>query len=203
MIQYSAIVIQYSAMMQDATVTQLLEQWNAGDPEAAVRIMPLVYDELRRIARGYFQRERHGHTLQATAVVHEAYVRLIEQSGIEWHDRAHFIGLAARVMRRVLVDYARERSAAKRGGEAQRVTLVEVEGLATGRSLDMIALDEALKSLAEVDELKVSIVELRFFGGLTIEETAAYLEVSPATVIRQWRRAKAWLYRQLSEGSAA
>ena len=190
-------------MVQDPTVTQLLEEWNAGDPEAALRIMPLVYDELRRIARGYFQRERHGHTLQATAVVHEAYVRLIEQSGIEWHDRAHFIGLAARVMRRVLVDYARERSAAKRGGEAQRVTLVEVEGLAAGRSLDMIALDEALRSLAEVDELKVSIVELRFFGGLTIEETAAYLDVSPATVIRQWRRAKAWLYRQLSEGSAA
>ncbi len=188
-------------MIKEPTVTQLLEDWNAGDPEAAMRVMPLVYDELRRIARSYFQRERRGHTLQATAIVHEAYVRLIEQSGIEWQSRAHFIGLAARVMRRVLVDYARERGTAKRGGDAQRVTLVEVEGMGTGKSLDMIAIDEALQQLAEVDPIKAQIVELRFFGGLTIEETASYLEVSPATVIRQWRRAKAWLYRQLN-GSA-
>lgn len=185
-------------MIKDPTVTQLLEEWNDNDPEAAVRIIPLVYDELRRIAQGYFQHERQGHTLQPTAVVHEAYVRLIEQSGVEWRSRAHFIGLAARVMRRVLVDHARERGTAKRGGRAQRVTLIEAEGLGVGRNLDLIALDEALRNLAAVDPLKVSIVELRFFGGLTIEETARYLEISPATVIRQWRRAKAWLYRQLS-----
>ncbi len=186
-------------MSREADVTLLLEAWNAGDPKAQDEVLPLVSDELRAIARGYFHRERRGHTLQATAIVHEAYVRLVEDSGIKWNSRAHFVGLAARLMRRILVDHARHRNAAKRGGKAPQVTLVEADALAMGRPPDLIALDEALANLAQVDGLKASIVELRFFGGLTVAETAIYLEVAPATVVRHWDRARAWLYRQLSE----
>ncbi len=160
-------------------------------------LRPLVYDELRSIAAAYFHRERQGHTLQATAVVHEAYVRLIEDSGIEWQNRAHFIGRIAHMMRHILVDHARERLAAKRGGKARRVTLVEAEQ-AAGRPPDLIELDEALCDLAKLDPRKASIVELRFFGGLTIPEVADVFETSPSTVFRQWRQAKTWLYRQLS-----
>ncbi len=189
--------------MSHQAITQLLEAWNAGDPAAPDQLLPLVYDELRAIARSYFRRERRGHTLQATAIVHEAYVRLIEDSGIEWRNRAHFVGLAARLMRRVLVDHARHRGAAKRGGKAHKVTLVEADALALGRPPDVIALDDALVALAQVDGLKASIVELRFFGGLTVAETATYLEVAPATVVRHWDRARAWLYRQLSEPEPA
>ncbi len=185
-------------MRHEPDVTELLEAWNAGDPQAPDRVLPLVYDQLRSIARAYFHRERRGHTLQATAIVHEAYVRLIEDSGIEWRDRAQFIGLAARLMRRILVDHARQHNAVKRGGKIHRVTLIEADALAMGRPPDVLALDEALAVLAQVDGLKASIVELRFFGGLTIAETAAYLEIAPATVVRHWDRARAWLYRQLS-----
>ncbi len=190
-------------MRRETNVTELLEAWNAGDPMAADRVLPLVYDELRSIARGYFHRERRGHTLQATAIVHEAYVRLIKDSGIEWRSRTHFVGLAARLMRRVLVDHARQHGAAKRGGKERKVTLVEADALAMGRTPDLLALDDALAALAQLDGLKASIVELRFFGGLTFAETAAYLEIAPATVVRHWDRARAWLYRQLSEDHAA
>ncbi len=182
-------------------ITNLLRDWNAGDQGAAEEVLPLVYDELRSIAASYFHRERMGHTLQATAVVHEAYVRLIEDSGIEWQNRAHFIGRIAHMMRHILVDHARERLAAKRGGKARRVTLIEAEK-AAGRPPDLLELDEALSDLARLDPQKASIVELRFFGGLTIPEVAEVFETSPSTVFRQWRQAKTWLYRQLSGASA-
>jgi len=160
--------------------------------------MPLVYDSLRRIAAGYFRRERADHTLQATAIVNEAYIELVGQSGIRWQSRAHFIGFFARVMRRVLVDYARERNYAKRGGKLRKVTLAEAAALATAKTPDLMALDDALSSLAEIDPRKASLVELRFFGGLTNEEAAQVLGVSRATAIREWQRARAWLYRELS-----
>ncbi len=178
-------------------ITDLLRDWNAGDAGAAEEVLPLVYDELRRIAASYFHRERRGHTLQATAVVHEAYVRLIEDGGVEWQNRAHFIGRVAHMMRHILVDHARERLADKRGGKVRRVTLVEAER-AADRPPDLLALDEALSDLAKLDPRKASIVELRFFGGLTIPEVAEVFETSPSTVFRQWRQAKTWLYRQLS-----
>ncbi len=177
-------------------VTELLAAWNAGDPDAAARLMPHLYHELRSIARGQFRRERRGHTLQPTALVHEAYVRLIEQSGLRFESRAHFVGLAARVMRRVLVDHAREHAAEKRGGKAQKVTLVEA-GSAAGPDVELLALDGALDELAEVDPRKVKIIELRFFGGLSIDETAEVVGTSRKTVVREWRRARAWLHHRL------
>lgn len=181
-----------------ADITDLLRDWNAGDSGAAEKVLPLVYDELRLIAASYFRRERRGHTLQATAIVHEAYLRLIEDSGVEWQNRAHFVGRIAHMMRHILVDHAREQQAAKRGGKAQRVTLAEAMPLTPGRPPDLIELDQALNDLARLDPRKASIVELRFFGGLTIPEVAQVFEVSPSTVFRQWRLAKTWLYRQLS-----
>lgn len=192
-----------SIEMKSQAVTQLLEAWNAGDPEAPGQVLPLLYDELRVIARSYLRRERRGHTLEATAVVHEAYLRLIEDSGIAWNNRAHFVGLTARVMRRVLVDYARQHRAAKRGGEAWRVTLAEADVLALDRPPDLVAVDDALGALEEIDELKAAIVELRFFGGLTFDETAAHLGVARSTVVRHWERARLWLYRELSEEAPA
>ncbi len=180
-------------------VTRLLRRWSGGDREAASELMPLVYDELRRIAADQFRRERADHTLQATAIVHEAYLRLSEQNGLRWQNRSHFFGLAAHVVRRILVDHSRERGCAKRGGGKRRVTLAEAASIATARPPDLQDLDDALRSLAEIDPQKASIVELRFFGGLTIEETAEFLAVSPATIVRQWRRAKAWLYCELNE----
>jgi RNA polymerase sigma factor (TIGR02999 family) len=179
-------------------LTQLLQRWSEGDRGAAERAMGLVYDDLRELARRFFRRERSGHTLEATAVVHEAFARLVEQEGIRWQNRAHFIGLFAHVMRRVLVDYARERNAAKRGGRKERVTLTESGLLALERTPDLLALDDALSRLAALDPDKAAIVELRFFGGCSIEETAESLGVSVATVNRQWRRARAWLFRELS-----
>ncbi len=179
------------------SLTQLLQQWSEGDQTAAAELMPLVYEELHRLADGYFRRERPGHTLQATAVVHEAYLQILEQDGIRWQNRAHFIGRIAHVMRRILVEYARERNAAKRGGGRQRVTLTEAAGLAGERAPDLVALDDALRALAAIDAQKASIVELRFFGGLTMAEIAEVLGVSRPTVVRGWRRARAWLYREL------
>ncbi len=183
--------------MQPEETTDLLEAWGAGDPEAAERVMPLVYDELRSLARNYFRRERSNHTLQATALVHEAYVRLIEQTGVRFRNRAHFIGLAAHVMRRVLVDYAREHNAAKRGGKVPKVTLLEADA-ATELNLEMIALDQALEELAEMDPQKAKLVELRFFGGLSVDETGEVLGIARRTVHREWRRARAWLHRHLA-----
>ncbi len=181
-------------------VTALLEAWNAGDEEASVRLMPLMYDELRSLARGYVARERRGHTLQPTALVHEAWVRLIEKPGVDFRNRAHFVGLTAHVMRRVLVDYARERNTAKRGGKAPKVTLIDSDSVSQP-DVELMALDQALSDLTELDPRKAKLVELRFFGGLSIEETAEVLGVSPKTVVREWRRARAWLYDRL-EGPA-
>lgn len=183
-------------------ITRLLEQWNRGDPGAAERVVPLVYDQLRAIAGGYLRRERRDHTLQTTAVVHEAWVRLIENNGIEWQNRGHFVGVIARVMRRVLVDYARRHRAAKRGGDVEKVTLAEAVEVSAGQPPDIVALDEALQALEALDPDKARIIELRFFGGLSIDEAAEHLGVSAATVNRQWRRARNWLYHRLKHGEA-
>jgi RNA polymerase sigma-70 factor, ECF subfamily len=181
----------------DGTVTQLLQDWSSGNPQAAEEVLPLVYQELRRIAARQLRRERDDHTLEATALVHEAYMRLQGHEGFHWPSRAHFFAFAAHLIRRILVDHARNRNRAKRGGGWERVTLAEAADLALGRNPDLLALDEALSSLETLDPRKAAVVELRFFAGLNLEETAAQLGVSPETVGREWRRAKAWLYCQL------
>ncbi len=184
-------------------VTRMLVDWSAGNREAAVQLMPLVYDELRNIARGYLRRERPDHTLQATGLVHEAYLRLIDQDVATWENRAHFFGVAASVMRRILVDHARRAGAGKRGGGWDKLELNEALLASPERSVDLIALDDALQSLAEIDSRKSHLVELRFFGGLTVEEAGEVLEVSPSTVKREWRIAKAWLRRDMLRGGEA
>jgi len=186
-----------------ARVTQWLQRWSEGDKEAAARALPLVYDELRRIAARQLRQERGDHTLEATAIVHEAYLRLDEQDGLHWPSRTHFFAFAAHLMRRILVDHARHLNRAKRGAGTQRVTLSEAADLALPRSPDLEAVDDALRALEEVDPRKAAVVELRFFAGLTIEETAGQLGVSAETVGREWRRAKAWLYRELSRERSA
>ena len=180
-------------------VTELLRRWNRGEQEAAAEVLPLVYDELHRIACHLFLGERNDHTLQATAVVHEAYVQLIEQNGIQWQNRAQFLGFAAHLMRRVLVDYSRNRNTDKRGGRRRRTTLIEARQVVAQNPPEVLAVDEVLRRLATLDEQMAKIVELRFFGGLTIDESADYLGISAASVSRQWRRAKAWLYDALRE----
>lgn len=178
-------------------VTRLLLQWSDGDPAALQDLLPLVYDELRQLARGYLYRERSDHTLQSTALVHEAYLRLVDQN-VSWQGRAHFFGIAAQMMRRILVDHARKKNAAKRGDGICKVTLEE-EILGAGqRDVDVLALDEALTRLAKLDPQQSRIVELRFFAGLSIEETAEILKISPATIKRDWAMAKAWLFREMS-----
>jgi len=179
-------------------VTQLLVAWGGGDRAALEELMPLVYEELRRLAHRCMSRERPGHTLQTSALVDEAYLRLVDQQNIRCHDRAHFFGIAARLMRQVLVDYARKRRYAKRGGDARRVSLDEAVIVSKERAADVVALDDALKHLAEIDPRQSQIVELRFFGGLSIEETAEVLAVSPGTVMRDWTLAKAWLRREIT-----
>jgi RNA polymerase sigma factor (TIGR02999 family) len=178
-------------------VTQLLRAWGNGDDGALERVTPLVEAELRRLARAYMARERRGHTLQVTALVNEAFLRLTDARSVEWQDRAHFLGISARLMRRVLVDHARSRGYRKRGGDVQRVTLDE--GLITlpEPAIDLVALDRALEALAAVDLRKARVIELRFFGGSSVEETAEVLHVSPDTVKRDWRLAKLWLLREL------
>lgn len=183
--------------IEDGTVTQLLQNWSSGNRGAAEQVLPLVYQELRRIAARQLRRERDDHTLEATALVHEAYMRLQGQEGFHWPSRAHFFAFAAHLIRRILVDHARNRNRAKRGGGWEKVTLAEAADLALSQSPDLLALDEALTSLEAVDPRKAAVVELRFFAGLNLEETAAQLGVSPETVGREWRRAKAWLYSQL------
>lgn len=183
-------------------VTALLHAWSAGDPTALDRLVPLVHAELRRLARRYMRRERVGHTLQTTALINEAYVRLVDAKAVTWQNRAHFFGISARVMRRVLVDFARERGYQKRGGGDRRVPLDEAHLVAVAPDADLVMLDEALNALAEVDARKGRAIELRFFGGLSIEETALVLEVSPETVKRDCRLAKAWLLRWLTEHPA-
>ena len=179
-------------------VTQLLVAWGGGDQAARDELMPLVYEELRRLAHKCMRRERPAHTLQTSALLNEAYVRLVDQKNIQWQDRAHFFGIAARLMRQVLVDYARTRNYAKRGGDQCRVSLDEAMIVTRERAAEVVALDEALKTLAEIDPRQSQIVELRFFGGLSIDETAEVLAVSPGTVMRDWTLAKAWLRRALT-----
>lgn len=183
-------------------VTQLLADWGRGDKSAFDKLFPLVQDELRRIARRQMSQERPGHTLQATALVNEAYLKLAGQSGFEWQSRAHFYAVCAQVMRHVLIDHARGRARDKRGSGAVQVSLDEADLVAEHRADELVALDEALCSLEAFDPQKSRIVELRYFGGLSIEETAEVLDVSPRTVRREWRRSKAWLYRMISEGAA-
>jgi len=187
------------AIPSPPAVTQLLRAWSDGDEKALERLLPLVEAELRRLARGYMSRERGGHTLQPTALVNEAFLRLIDARHVRWQDRAHFLGIAARLMRRVLVDHARSRGYQKRGGGAARVTLNEALAVAPGPALDLdlVALDRALEGLAVVDARKARVIELRFFGGLSVEETAEVLHLSTDTIKRDWRLAKLWLLRAL------
>ena len=179
-------------------VTQLLVAWSDGDAAARDELMPLVYEELRRLAHRYMGRERIGHTLQTSGLVNEAYLRLIDQSQVHWQNRAHFFGIAAQMMRRILVDYARNRRYAKRGGGTPALVLDEALIVSDERSAEVVAVHEALEQLAKFDPRKGQIVELRFFGGLSIEETAEILSVSPGTVMRDWTLAKAWLRREMS-----
>jgi RNA polymerase sigma factor (TIGR02999 family) len=179
-------------------VTQLLLGWSHGDKEALDKLVPLVYDELRRQASRYLRRERAGHTLQTTALIHEAYLRLVDQRNVHWQNRAHFFGIAAQLMRRILVDHARTKKRDKRGGSILRVSLGEAMAVAKAQELDIVALDEALDRLAAIDEQQSRIVELRFFSGLSVPETAEVLGISPATVKRDWSMAKAWLHREIS-----
>lgn len=179
----------------------MLLDWGQGDQEAMAKLLPLVYDELRRLAASYLRRERPGHTLQPTALVHEAYFRLVDQKKANWQNRAHFFGIAAQIMRRVLIDHARSHLYAKRGGGAQRLPLDEAIGLPEGqRDVEIVALDKALNKLELLDPRQGRIVELRYFGGLSIEATAEVLGISPATVKREWGVARAWLHRQISKG---
>lgn len=183
-------------------VTQMLVDWSKGDTDAPARLMPLVYDELRQLAHHYLRRERADHTLQATGLVHEAYLRLVDQSTTTWQNRAHFFGVAAQVMRRILVDYARAHRAEKRGGDRQKLAFDEALTPSAERSVDLIALDDALKDLVTFDARQSRIVELRFFGGLTIEEVGEVLDVSPRTIKREWRMARAWLRREIMTGES-
>ena len=179
-------------------ITQLLEAWSQGRRDALDRLVPLLYEDLRRLAAGYMRHESPGHSLQPTALVHEAYVRLIDQRQVHWRNRAHFFGVAAGMMRRILVDHARSRRADKRGGAWDRVTLVEDQVAGGGQEIDLLALHESLERLAAFDPRQERIVELRYFGGLTIEEAAEVVGISEATVVRDWTIAKAWLRADLS-----
>jgi RNA polymerase sigma factor (TIGR02999 family) len=192
---------------QSAEITRLLKAWGRGDSAAFDRLTPLVYEQLHRMARSYMRNESPGHTLQATALVNEAYLRLVDTRGLDWKDRAHFFAVCARVMRRILVDAARSRAAIKRGGQAARaehstaVNLDDLPASGTVISAQICALDEQLNMLAQIDPRRAQVIELRFFGGLTVEETAQVLQVSSQTVMRDWRLARAWLARELSPAS--
>jgi RNA polymerase sigma factor (TIGR02999 family) len=187
-------------MSSSKNVTQLLADWGSGDKQALEELMAVVYQELHRLADYYLRRERQGHTLQATALINEAYLKIIDQHSVNWQNRAHFFGVAAQMMRRILVDHARSHLYAKRGGGAQKLTLDEALSLPQQeRDLELVALDDALQRLEELDAQQAKIIELRFFGGLTIEETAEVLGISPATVKREWSWAKAWLYNEIKK----
>jgi len=180
-------------------VTQLLLAWSNGDPIALKKLVPLVERELHRLAQRYLNKERPGHTLQATALVNEAYLRLVDWKNVQWQNRAHFLGVSAQLMRRILVDHARRHQFLKRGGNAVKVSLEDQPVAAPERGTDLVALDDALQVLAAMDSRKSQIVELRFFGGLSIEETAEVLKISPRTVKREWSLAQAWLYCELNK----
>jgi RNA polymerase sigma factor (TIGR02999 family) len=181
-------------------VSGLLRAWGGGDRGALDRLTPIVYEELRRLASHYMRGERPGHSLQATALVNEAYVRLVDYKGMQWQNRAHFFAVSAQLMRRILVDHARRHNL-KRGGGVQHVSLDETAIVGGDRAPDLVALDDALHAMARLDPRKVQVVEMRFFGGLSVEETAEVLKVSSVTVMRDWSTAKAWLYRELAGGS--
>jgi RNA polymerase sigma-70 factor, ECF subfamily len=181
-----------------SAITRLLKAWGGGDQDALERLTPLIYQELHRLARHYMKRESDRAVLQTSALINEAYMRLVDVREVDWQDRAHFLGVAARLMRRILVDFARSRGAVKRGGDLHQVPLDTAAELTGDWTPDLVDLDEALRSLASLDPRQSEVVELRFFGGLSIEETAATLKVSPGTVRRDWRIARAWLYRQLT-----
>ena len=185
-------------MPADEGVTQLLLAWSEGDQTALERLTPLVYEELRKRAREHMRRERPGHSLQTTGLVNEVYLRLVDLNQLRWQNRAHFFAIAAQLMRQILVDYARARRYAKRGGLARQVSLDEAAIVSKTRSAEFIALDDALKSLAAIDPRKSQIVELRYFGGLSVKETAEILKISPRKLAREWNLARAWLHRELS-----
>ena len=182
-------------------LTGLLLEWRGGDKAALDRLMPLVYDELRRIAHRYIQHERDGHTLQTSALVNEAYLRFAGQRKVDWENRSHFFAVTAQVMRHILIDHARRRRYVKHGGEARQVPIQDAAGMSLQRADELIALEEALDELAKLDRRKSQVVELRYFGGLSLEETAEVLEISLMTVRRDWRAAKAWLYRRIKNDS--
>ena len=189
-------------MTSQHEITRLLADWSNGDRGALEKLTPLVYDELRRLAGRYLRQERVGHTLQSTALVHEAYLKLVGQNNVRWQNRAHFFGIAAQMIRRILVDYARARKADKRGSGAEKLSLDEAIALPGGQDLDLVALDDALEGLAKIDSRQSRLVELRFFAGLTIEETAEVMQMSLATAKRDWVSAKAWLSREVRRQSA-
>jgi RNA polymerase sigma factor (TIGR02999 family) len=189
-------------MTSQHEITRLLADWSNGDRQALEKLTPLVYDELRRLASRYLRQERAGHTLQSTALVHEAYMKLVGQNSVRWQNRAHFFGIAAQMIRRILVDYARARRADKRGSGVEKLSLDEAIALPGGPDLDLVALDDALEGLAKIDERQSKLVELRFFAGLTLEETAEVLQMSTATAKRDWVSAKAWLSREIRRQSA-
>ncbi len=182
-------------------ITELLAEWRDGNQSALDELYPLVYDELHRLARRYMSRERKGHTLQTTALINEAYVRLVDQKNVNWANRSHFFAISAQIMRRILIDHARRHAYAKRGGGAQQVSLDEVAAIIPEQGRELMRLDEALKSLAERDPRRSQVVELRYFGGLNNEEIAGVLHVSENTVTRDWNMARAWLYQQLTENA--
>jgi RNA polymerase sigma factor (TIGR02999 family) len=190
-------------MADPSHITELLKAWEAGDPSALDRLTPVVYEELRRLAHAYMRREGAGHSLQTTALVHEAYLRLAKIEGAAWKDRAHFFAVCARIMRRILVDDARKRLSEKRGGHAERQAegvMDVLPALDPHRAQELCAIDDALTSLAEIDARRAKVIELRFFGGLSVDETAEALRVSPQTVMRDWKLARAWLTRELRRG---
>lgn len=188
-------------MSASHSVSQLLEKWNQGDRDALDDLMPLVYEELRKMARRYMSQQNPGHTLQTTALIHEAYLHLVKQKEKHFENRAHFFGVAAQAMRHILVDYARARNTAKRGGASRPISLDEAALVTQERAAELVAFDDALKQLEELSKRQSRVVELRYFGGLSVEETATVLEVSPETVMRDWSMAKTWLHRALSPPS--
>jgi RNA polymerase sigma-70 factor (ECF subfamily) len=183
------------------SITQLLIEWRDGDEKALDKLMPLVYQELNRLAHRYMRRERPGHSFQTNDLVNEAYIRLVDHKGMRWQNRAHFYAVAAQAMRRILIDRARTRASVKRGGELHPVDLEQANLTPQKQAAELVALDDALTDLATIDPRKASVVEMRYFGGMSVEETAEALGISPATVMRDWSTAKAWLLRALSSGS--
>ena len=186
------------ALATESELTSLLDDWKHGDPSALQKLTPIIYDELRRIAHRYARRERNGHTLQTTALINEAYVRLAGEESRDWQNRQHFFAVTAQVMRHILIDHARRRRSLKHGGDAAQVSLGEATAMTNERAAELIALDEALAELAALDPRKSQVVQLRYFAGLSLEETAEVLDVSLMTVRRDWRAAKAWLYKRIT-----